>query len=63
MKLNRSLRIVLATIGSRGDVQPMLALAQTLVARGHHPVVAAPPNFETWVKSLGFEFAPLGVDM
>ena len=63
MNTNRSLRIVLATVGSRGDVQPMLALAQALLARGHVPVVAAPPNFETWVRSLGFEFAPLGADV
>ena len=43
-----SLRVVLATVGSRGDVQPMLAIAQVLVAHGHTPVVAAPPNFEGW---------------
>lgn len=59
----RPLRVVLATVGSRGDVQPMLALAQALVARGHVPVVAAPPNFEPWVRRLGFAFAPLGADM
>ncbi len=63
MKSNRSLRVALASVGSRGDVQPMLALAQTLTARGHRPVVAAPPNFENWVKGLGFDFAPLGVDV
>jgi UDP:flavonoid glycosyltransferase YjiC (YdhE family) len=59
----RSLRILLASVGSRGDVQPMLALAQTLSARGHVAVIAAPPNFETWVRSQGFEFAPLGADV
>jgi UDP:flavonoid glycosyltransferase YjiC (YdhE family) len=63
MNSQRSLRVVLATVGSRGDVQPMLALAQTLRAGGHCPVVAAPPNFADWVKSLGFEFAPVGVDI
>ncbi len=63
MKSHRPLRVVLASVGSRGDVQPMLALAQTVLARGHHPVVAAPPNFEGWVRSLGFEFAPVGVDI
>lgn len=57
------MRVVLATVGSRGDVQPMLALAQAFVARGHVPLVAAPPNFETWVTSLGFDFAPVGVDI
>ena len=41
----------------------MLALAQALVARGHVPLVAAPPNFADWVNSLGIEFAPLGADM
>ena len=59
----QSLRVVLATVGSRGDVQPMLALAQAFIARGHVPLIAAPPNFETWVRGLGFEFAPVGVDI
>jgi UDP:flavonoid glycosyltransferase YjiC (YdhE family) len=59
----RPLRILLATVGSRGDVQPMLGLAQTLAARGHVPIVAAPANFESWVRSQGFEFAPLGTDV
>lgn len=63
MNLERSLRVVLATVGSRGDVQPMLALAKAFVARGHVPLIAAPPNFETWVRSLGFDFAALGLDM
>jgi len=63
MSAAKPLRVVLATVGSRGDVQPMLALAQALRARGHVPVVAAPVNFENWVRSLGFEFAPLGADM
>ena len=59
----RPLRVLLATVGSRGDVQPMLGLAQTLAARGHVPVIAAPANFESWVRSQGFEFAPLGSDV
>jgi UDP:flavonoid glycosyltransferase YjiC (YdhE family) len=56
-------RLVLAGIGSRGDVQPLLALGQTLRQRGHQVTVAAPPNFAAWVQSLGFAFAPVGVDM
>jgi UDP:flavonoid glycosyltransferase YjiC (YdhE family) len=50
-------------IGSRGDVQPLLALGQTLRARGHSVLIAAAPNFAAWVQSLGFDFAPVGVDM
>jgi UDP:flavonoid glycosyltransferase YjiC (YdhE family) len=63
MNVPHPMRIVLATVGSRGDVQPMLAIAQVLRARGHVPVVAAPVNFENWIRSAGFEFAPLGGDM
>lgn len=63
MNSDRSLRVVLAAVGSRGDVQPMLALAKAFIERGHVPLIAAPPNFEAWVRSMGLEFAPLGVDM
>jgi UDP:flavonoid glycosyltransferase YjiC (YdhE family) len=58
-----ALQLVLATVGSRGDVQPMLALGQVLRRRGHRVVLAAPPNFAGWVQSLGFDFAPVGQDM
>ena len=60
---DRPLRVVLASVGSRGDVQPMLALAQTLRARGHTVLIAAPPNFAAWTHDLGFEFAPLSEDI
>jgi UDP:flavonoid glycosyltransferase YjiC (YdhE family) len=56
------MRVVLPSIGSRGDVQPMVAIAQALVARGHHPVLAAPPDFEAWVRGFGIDFVPLGID-
>jgi UDP:flavonoid glycosyltransferase YjiC (YdhE family) len=56
-------KAVLATIGSRGDVQPVVALAQALIARGHGAVIAAPPDFEPWVRSLGIGFAGLGIDV
>jgi vancomycin aglycone glucosyltransferase len=63
MPATPSLRLVLVGIGSRGDVQPLLALGQTLRARGHRLLIAAAPNFASWVQSLGFDFAPVGVDM
>jgi vancomycin aglycone glucosyltransferase len=59
MNPERRLRIVLATVGSRGDVQSMLAL----LVRGHVPMVAAPPNFESWVRSLDFDFVAMGADI
>jgi len=41
----------------------MLALGQVLRQRGHGVLIAAPPDFATWVQSMGFEFAPLGLHM
>lgn len=59
----RQLSIVLAPVGSRGDVQPMLALALGLRARGHEVRIGAPPNFADWIAAHGFPFTPIGSDM
>lgn len=59
----RRLSIVLAPVGSRGDVQPMLALALGLRARGHEVRIGAPPNFADWIAAHGFGFTPIGSDM
>src|SRR5438105_12057674 len=55
-------KIVLAPVGTRGDVQPMLALGLALRARGHQAVVCAPDNYGAWARSLGFEFLSCGPD-
>ncbi len=57
------MRVVLATVGTRGDLQPMLALAQALKKRGHSAVVACPESFGPWLRSLGIEHAALGEDL
>ncbi|MFF4806071.1 glycosyltransferase [Streptomyces sp. NPDC001351] len=41
----RTTRIVLLTIGSRGDVQPFVVLGVELKARGHEVVLAAGVEF------------------
>ncbi|MEJ2662197.1 MAG: glycosyltransferase [Desulfobacteraceae bacterium] len=38
------MKIVLATYGSRGDVQPMLALALGLQSQGHTVLLVGPPK-------------------
>ncbi len=40
------MRIVLIALGTRGDVQPMLALGQGLQAAGHQVRIIAGSNFE-----------------
>jgi len=56
-------KILLSSIGSRGDVQPMLALAIELRTLGAVPHFVVPPNFRDWVESLGFACTPIGPDV
>jgi vancomycin aglycone glucosyltransferase len=53
-------RITLVACGSRGDVQPMMALALGLRDAGHDVLLCAPPEFETWVGSCSCPYHPLG---
>ena len=57
------MRVLLAPHGSRGDVQPMLALAHALRDRGHVPAFIAPSNFVSWIQALGFEAESNGIDV
>ena len=57
------MKIILATYGSRGDVQPILALTLALQAEGHEVLLAAPPEKAAWARQLGCPFYPLGSDV
>jgi len=54
------MKIILATSGSRGDVQPMLALALALQNAGHEVLLLAPPENANWVKDYSRPFQPFG---
>lgn len=58
-KPEESLRITCLTIGSRGDVQPYIALCKGLLAEGHKPKIASHAEFGDWVRSHGIDFAPV----
>ncbi|MGI5502328.1 glycosyltransferase [Lentzea sp. CA-135723] len=53
------MRALLVTHGTRGDVQPFLALAVELRARGHSALLAAPASFADAAAEHEVEFAPL----
>jgi len=57
------MKIVLATFGSRGDVQPMLALSLALKSEGHEVLLAAPPEKAAWARQLGCPYYPFGSDV
>jgi len=56
-------RVLLAPHGTRGDVQPMLALALGLRGRGHDVSFLVPDNFVPWIRGYGFACEPNGVDV
>ena len=43
------MRVLLSTIGSRGDVQPLVALALQLRALGQTVCLCVPPDFHDWI--------------
>lgn len=52
-KPKRSLHFTFLTIGSRGDVQPYIALAKGLMADGHKCRIATHGEFREWIVSVG----------
>ncbi|KAI0467321.1 hypothetical protein F4859DRAFT_274988 [Xylaria cf. heliscus] len=61
-KPSESLKITCLTIGSRGDVQPYIALCKGLMAEGHRPRIATHTEFRDWIEGHGIEFAPVAGD-
>jgi vancomycin aglycone glucosyltransferase len=54
------MRALLSTIGSRGDVQPLLALALELRTQGHECRLCAPPDFRDFIAAHGVPFVAVG---
>ncbi|WP_373355880.1 glycosyltransferase [Pseudoroseicyclus sp. CXY001] len=52
-------RLLLLTYGSRGDVEPFVALGLALRAAGHAVTLATAPRFEGWAREAGLAFAPI----
>jgi rhamnosyltransferase subunit B len=57
---NASLNVLLPTVGSSGDVHPVVALALALKARGHRTTVITSPVFQELIEGEGLGFLPLG---
>jgi sterol 3beta-glucosyltransferase len=56
------MHITVVALGTRGDVQPMIALSKGLHSAGHQVTVIAGANFEDWITGHGLKFVP-SVDM
>lgn len=56
------MHFALMTHGTRGDVQPLVALAAELQRRGHTTVIASPTNTTEFVRRAGLPAVPLPGD-
>ncbi|KAL9998548.1 putative sterol 3-beta-glucosyltransferase [Helianthus debilis subsp. tardiflorus] len=56
------LQIVVLIVGTRGDVQPFVAIGKRLQEYGHRVRLATHSNFKEFVLTAGLEFYPLGGD-
>jgi UDP:flavonoid glycosyltransferase YjiC (YdhE family) len=54
--------VAIHTLGTRGDVQPYVALARGLMTAGCEVVLATAARFESFVAARGVPFAPLPDD-
>ncbi|HAI32723.1 MAG TPA: glycosyltransferase [Thalassospira sp.] len=53
------MHVMLMTYGTRGDVQPFVALGRGLIDKGHQVTVAAPERFAGFITDHDLEFAAL----
>ena len=57
------MKITIFAAGSRGDIQPCLALGKGLQAAGYAVRLAAPEDFSEFVQQRGLDFFPLRGDV
>lgn len=59
-KQHRHMRFALLALGSRGDVQPFIALGLALLERGHSVRLLAAADYEPLSEAYGLPFATVG---
>jgi len=56
------MKIILISIGTRGDVEPFLAIGEILMEKGHRVICVFPDQFRYLVEDSKMEFASLGTE-
>ncbi|MCU0481486.1 MAG: glycosyltransferase [Anaerolineae bacterium] len=54
---------LLIGMGTRGDVQPLVALAEGMQKAGLDVTIGAGLDFEAWIRGRGIPFAPMNMNM
>jgi UDP:flavonoid glycosyltransferase YjiC (YdhE family) len=56
------MKLVLASYGGRGDVEPAVVVGRELLRRGHEVCMAVPPNLVGFAEAAGLAAAAYGLD-
>ncbi|GFG50520.1 glycosyl transferase family 1 [Mycolicibacterium agri] len=56
------MKFVLASYGTRGDIEPSVAIGRELVLRGHEVHIAVPPDLVDFAASAGLATSPYGLE-
>ncbi|MEJ2305107.1 MAG: glycosyltransferase, partial [Anaerolineales bacterium] len=54
------MKIILLSIGTRGDMEPFIAIGEILKEKGHQVICAFPEQFRDLAEDTNMEFASLG---
>ncbi len=57
------MKICFLTLGTRGDVQPYLALAKKIISLGHKAVICTSDSFQNLIENKGVEFKRASLDL
>src|ERR1700739_981095 len=61
-RLGSAMKFVLASYGSRGDVEPCVVVGRELLRRGHEVRMAVPPDLVGFAESAGLAAVAYGLD-
>lgn len=56
------MKFALASYGTRGDIEPSVAIGRELQRRGHHVCIAVPPDLVGFAESAGLAAVPYGAE-
>ncbi|MGD9900762.1 MAG: glycosyltransferase, partial [Calditrichaceae bacterium] len=54
------MKIILISVGTRGDMEPFMAIGEILKEKGHRVICAFPEQFRNLAQDSALEFASLG---
>lgn len=57
------MKFVLASYGTRGDIEPLVAVGRELLGRGHDVQMAVPPDLVAFAEAAGAKAVPYGPDL